>query len=99
MGPLSQQELVAELRRLIVRAAPDAARAAPVLGLDADEPLDLAIPFSSLIVLGAVVAIEDRFALRIPRRKLAEAVGGGATLNRLAAMVAELQAAAAAGGE
>ena len=37
----------------------------------ADEPLDAIIPFSSLILLGVVVAVEDRYGIRITREQLA----------------------------
>ena len=47
---------VAELRELIVRSAPDPQQASPVRTCPADAPLDGVIPFSSLIVLGTVVA-------------------------------------------
>jgi len=85
-----RSELVADLRELIVRAAPDPARAAPVRTCRENEPLDEVIPFSSVIVLGTVVAIEDRFGIRITRADLARALEGGVTLAKLAAMVEEL---------
>ena len=83
-------DLVAELRELIVEAAPDPARAEPVRHCGVDEPLDGVIPFSSVIVLGTVVALEERYGIRITRQVLARALEGGATLARLAAMVEEL---------
>ena len=82
--------LVSELRELIVQAAPDSARAAPVRHCGVDEPLDQVIPFSSVIVLGTVVAVEDRFGVRITRQVLSRALEGGVTLSKLAAMVEEL---------
>ena len=45
------------------------------------------IPFSSLIVLGTVVAIEHRFEIEVTRDDLREAARGGLTLSRLAALV------------
>jgi acyl carrier protein len=83
--------LVDRLRRLIVDSAPDPAEAAPALRCDPDTPLDEVIPFSSLIVLGTVVAIEDELGIRVTRADLARALGPGATLRRLAGLVAELQ--------
>ena len=83
-------DLVSELRELIVQAAPDPARAAPVRGFGVDDPLDEVIPFSSVIVLGTVVAVEERFGVRITRPVLARALEGGVTLAKLAAMVEEL---------
>ena len=76
-----------ELRRLIVDAAPDPALAAPALTCDEDALLDELIPFSSLIVLGVVVAVEDRYAVRVTKQMLAQALAGGVTLRRLAAMI------------
>jgi hypothetical protein len=78
---------VQELRRLIVRVAPDPARARPVESCPDDEPLDGIIPFSSVIVLGVVVAIEDRWGLRVTKAMLARALDGGVTLRKLAALV------------
>ena len=87
-------DLVAELRELIVTSAPDPAQAAPVRTCGADEPLDGVIPFSSVIVLGTVIAVEDRFGITVRRADLARALAGGVTLARLAAMVTELRGAA-----
>ena len=86
-------ELVAQLRRLIADSAPDPAQAAPVLTVADDVPLDRVIPFSSLIVLGTVVAIEDELGIKVTRHDVARAADGeGATLRRLAAMVEEIRA-------
>jgi len=87
-------ELIATLRRLIAESAPDPAQAAPVLTVADDVPLDTVIPFSSLIVLGTVVAIEDELGIRVTRHDVARAAGAGegATLRRLAAMVEEIRA-------
>ncbi len=82
---------MAELRELIVQAAPDPLAAAPVRDVAADRPLDGAIPFSSVIVLGAVVAVEERYGVRVTRAALEQATAGGATLQSLAAMVASLR--------
>jgi hypothetical protein len=76
-----------ELRALIVRAAPDPERARPVESCDPDALLDGLIPFSSVIVLGVVVAIEDRYRLRVTRTMLERAMAGGPTLRKLAAAV------------
>ena len=80
------------LRRLIVEAAPDPAAAAPVAGCGEDEPLDTLIPFSSLIVLGVVVAIEDRYRVKVTREALAQVARGGITLRKLARMLDVLRA-------
>ena len=69
------------------RGGADPARARPVERCGPDDPLDRVIPFSSVIVLGVVVAVEDRYGVRVTRQMLARALEGGATLNRLAAMI------------
>jgi hypothetical protein len=76
-----------DLRKLVVAAAPDAMLALPVETCAEDQPLDGVIPFSSVIVLGVVVAIEDRYRMRVTKEMLAKAVGGGLTLRRLATMI------------
>jgi acyl carrier protein len=75
---------------LIIRAAPDVNAALPVSDCSPDEPLDSIIPFSSLILLGVVVAIEDRYGIRVTRAQLARACQSGTTLRRLADMIEEL---------
>jgi acyl carrier protein len=85
-------ETIDELRELIVRAAPDEQAALPVRSCSADEPLDAIIPFSSLILLGVVVAVEDRYGIRITRDQLAGACASGTNLRRLARMIEELRA-------
>ncbi|MDB6017514.1 MAG: hypothetical protein JWR19_2003 [Pedosphaera sp.] len=86
-------DAVNELRELILRSAPDPAQAAPVRNCPAEEPLDAIIPFSSLIVLGLIVAVEDRYKITVTRKALARACAGGATLAGLAGMIGELQTA------
>jgi acyl carrier protein len=49
--------------------------------------LDEVVPFSSLILLGVVVAVEDRYAIRVTRESLASACSGGTTLRKLATMI------------
>jgi hypothetical protein len=83
--------VVDELRELIVKAAPDEVRAAPVRDCRVDEPLDGIIPFSSVIVLGTVIAVEDRYGITVRRADLARVLEGGVTLARLAAMIDELR--------
>lgn len=78
-----------ELRRLIVDAAPDPELAAPALTCGDDTLLDSVIPFTSIIVLGVIVAVEDRFGVRVTKQMLARALGAGLTLRMLAAMIAE----------
>lgn len=81
-----------ELRELIVASAPDPEQAAPVRTCRADEPLDGIIPFSSVIVLGTVIAVEDRYGITVRRADLQRALDGGVvTLARLAKMVEELK--------
>lgn len=85
-------ETINELRELIVRAAPDANAALPVRSCAEDEPLDAIIPFSSLILLGVVVAVEDRYGVRITREQLTQACSSGTNLRRLAVMIEDLRA-------
>jgi len=57
----------------------------------ADELLDAIIPFSSVILLGVVVAVEDRYAIRVTRESLTNACTGGTTLRKLALMIEQLK--------
>ena len=77
---------------MIIRAAPDVDAAMPVRDCSPDEPLDAIIPFSSLILLGVVVAIEDRYAIRVTRDQLGRACQRGTTLRTLGEMIEELTA-------
>ena len=77
------------MRDLIVRAAPDEKAALPVRDCSEDEPLDAIIPFSSVILLGVVVAVEDRYGILITRDQLARAFESGSTLTHLANMIEE----------
>jgi acyl carrier protein len=72
---------------LIIRAAPDVNAALPVRDCSPDEPLDALIPFSSLILLGVVVAIEDRYGFRVTREQLGRACTSGTSLRTLADMI------------
>ena len=47
------------------------------------------MPFSSLILLGVVVAVEDRYGMRITREQLARACESGTSLRTLADMIEE----------
>ena len=85
-------EIVSELRELIIRAAPDPSQASQVRECGEDELLDAIIPFSSLILLGVVVAVEDRYAIRVTRESIAQTCTGGTTLRKLAQMIESLQA-------
>jgi hypothetical protein len=76
-----------QLRQLIVAAAPDPALAEPVLACEVDAALDALIPFSSLIVLGVIVAVEDTYGIRVTKPMIAQAMTGGATLRTLARMI------------
>ena len=62
----------------------------PVRDCSPDEPLDDVVPFSSLILLGVIVAIEDRYGIRVTREQLGRACQRGTTLRRLAEMIEEL---------
>ena len=80
-----------DLRRLIVAAAPDPALAEPVLACADDTALDAVIPFSSLILLGVIVAVEDTYRIKITREMLKNALDGKPTLKKLAAMIEAAQ--------
>lgn len=73
-----------------MRAAPDINAALPVRNCSEDEPLDAIIPFSSLILLGVVVAVEDRYGIRITREQLSRASVSGTNLRQLADMIEEV---------
>ena len=83
--------MIDELRELIVASAPDPDQAAPVRTCRADEPIDRVIPFSSVIVLGTIVAVEDRYGVIVTKTHLANALQGGVTLERLASMIEALK--------
>ena len=44
-----------------------------------------------MILLGVVVAVEDRYGIRITREQLARACANGTNLRQLATMIEELQ--------
>jgi acyl carrier protein len=75
------------LRELIMRAAPDVNAAMPVRDCSPDEPLDALIPFSSLILMGVVVAIEDRYGFRVTSGQLSQACQKVTSLRTLADMI------------
>ena len=72
---------------MIIHAAPDVNAAMPVRDCSPDESLDAIIPFSSLILLGVVVAIEDRYGIRVTREQLGRACQNGTSLRTLADMI------------
>jgi acyl carrier protein len=53
--------------------------------------LDAIIPFSSVILLGVVVAVEDRYGIRVTRESLINSCSGGTTLRKLARMIESLR--------
>lgn len=83
--------VVGQLRTLIVATAPDPAQAAAVRTCPTDVPLDTIMPFSSVIALGVIVAVEDRFGIVVTRPALQRAFAGGATLEKLARMIEQLR--------
>lgn len=91
MREVAITELISELRELIVAAAPDPTKAEPVRHCGPDDLLDEVIPFSSLIVLGTIVKVEDHFGVRITRAALTDAFAGGVTLADLARLVDDLR--------
>jgi acyl carrier protein len=78
---------------LIVKAAPDPTQAEQVRNCGEDELLDAIIPFSSVILLGVVVAVEDHYGIRVSRDSLTRACTGGTTLRKLAEMIETLKTA------
>jgi hypothetical protein len=84
------QRRISALRELILQAAPDPTQAAPIKTCGEDEPLDGRIPFSSLIVLGVVVAVEDRYGVTITRGMLERAARTGITLRDLDDLLEEV---------
>src|SRR5262249_48812188 len=86
-APEARRADIDALRQLIVEAAPDPPLAEPVLHCDPDTVLDMLIPFSSVIVLGVIVAVEDAYGIQVTKPMIAQALTGGATLHRLAQMI------------
>ena len=83
--------VVAQLRTLIVTAAPDPAQAAAVHACPMDVSLDTVMPFSSVMALGVIVAVEDRFGIVVSRDALRAVFEGGATLEKLALMIQRMR--------
>ena len=83
--------IIQELRQLIIKSAPDPGQAAPVRSCSPDDLLDTIIPFSSIIILGTIIAVEDRFNIKVTRDELKRAFNGGVTLKKLAAMISDLK--------
>jgi acyl carrier protein len=83
--------LVEELRALIVSAAPETLDVDAVLSCPDSVPLDELMRFSSLTLLGVVVAAEDRFGIAITRRDIEAVAAEGTTLRSLARMVERLR--------
>jgi acyl carrier protein len=82
---------VNELRELILRSAPDEMKAQPVLSCGEDERLDSLMPFSSIIVLGVIVSIEDRYGIKITKEAFENLAKDGVTLAKITEMVNALQ--------
>ena len=85
------ENIVHELRDLIIRSAPDPFQTQAVITCGEHEELDTIVPFSSIIMLGVIVAIEDRFGIRVTRQSLEATLKGSPTLAKLASMVVSLQ--------
>lgn len=88
---MTDPDMISTLRTLILRASPDERMARPVATCGKDELLDSLIPFSSIIVLGVIVAIEDEFHIRVTREDLEETLTQGTTLENLARVVRSIQ--------
>ena len=83
----AQADLITQLRKLILDASPEPSRASAVQTCSPDDELDDLMPFSSIIVLGTIVAVEEAFCMRITRQELFRAFEGGVTLRKLAALI------------
>lgn len=79
--------IVERLRALIVASAPEPEPASVVMHCSPDAPLDGIMPFSSVIVLGTVVAIEAEFGVRVTAEALHEAAVSGTSLSSLARLI------------
>ncbi|UCE04632.1 MAG: hypothetical protein JSW07_13520 [bacterium] len=88
---MNKMDIIKEIRKLIIRSAPNPRQAEPIKHCRDNEILDKIIPFSSLIVLGMIIAIEDRFRIKVTREAFQKACSKGATLSGLADMITELQ--------
>lgn len=84
---MQQTVVVERLRALIVASAPEPEGARAVLDCSQEASLDTVIPFSSIIVLGTVVAIEAEFDVRVTAEALGQATATGLSLNSLAQMI------------
>ncbi len=82
---------ITELRTLILKAAPDQSVAQSVLNCGVDEPLDEVMPFSSVIVLGVIIALEDNYKIKVSRASLKRISEGGVTLGKIATMISEME--------
>lgn len=88
---MTRPELIQNLRELIFKAAPDPELAVAIKKCSPDEALDSLMPFSSVIILGVVVALEDAFSLRITSEDFKVLAEKEITLSRLALLIEQLQ--------
>lgn len=88
---MTTSEIVDELRELIIMSSPDPELAVPVRECGIGEPLDSIVPFSSVIILGVIIAVEDRFEITITREDLVNSCSGGPTLSNIASMIVKLK--------
>ena len=87
MTATEHSTVVERLRALIVASAPEPESASVVMHCSPDAPLDGIIPFSSVIVLGTVVAIEAEFGVRVTADAIREAAVSGTSLSSLARLI------------
>ncbi|MCP4448226.1 MAG: hypothetical protein GY811_23240 [Myxococcales bacterium] len=88
---VESEALVRKLRELIVESAPDPQVAGPILECSIDTPIDSVIPFSSLIVLGTIVAVEHQFDISVSKEAWNQGLKQEPTLRRLAGLIEELR--------
>jgi len=87
MSATEHSAIVERLRALIVASAPEPESASAVMHCSPDAPLDAIMPFSSVIVLGTVVAIEAEFGVRVAAEAVHEAAISGTSLSSLARLI------------
>ena len=88
---MTTSDIIPDLRDLILRAAPDQEAVVAVATCGVDERLDTLMPFSSIVALGVIVAVEDRYGIAVTKDAYQQALDGGITLNKIATMVQSLQ--------
>lgn len=79
-------ELVEQIRKLLMEVSPDPRFSRAVSNCKADAPLAENVNFTSVIWLGAIVALENHFKIRLQKSHLG-GLGENFSLNSVADMV------------